>query len=228
MAYGARIIAERFAVVRTYDGGVTFASHQVLPGEDGSPGADVHVTQVFRDGQLQAFQVGRARRSGGDQGTLAEGLRVGNTTRMAIRRRNAAGIMDTQTAPESISLVDGSDILNALIVGHFAPLGSFYTLVLSGPELAPSVEQWHLRSHDLDNGLHVSTRGGRMALALGSNGIPVAFQRRVGSGITELDVSEIETFGGPGLAPTPERTFIPQEDVAEEGADSEASGSGDG
>lgn len=226
MAYGARILAERFAVVRTYDGGITFASHQVHPGEDGSPGSDVHVTQVFRNGQLQAFQVARARRSGGDQGILAEGARVGDTTRMAIRRRNAAGIMDTQTASESLTLVDGSDILNALILGQFAPLGAFYTLVLSGPELAPGVEQWHLQSHELDKGLHVATRGGRMALALGPNGIPVAFQRRVGSGITELEVSELNTFGGPGLAPTPERTFIPQDDAAEKGADSEVSGSG--
>jgi hypothetical protein len=228
-AYGTRILAERFAVIRTYDGGITFASHQVLPGVDGFPGGDVHMTQVFREGRLQSFQVRRARRSAGDQGTLAEGLRVGETTRMAIRRRNAEGIMDTQTAQEVLSLVDGSDILNALIVGQFAPLGPFYALVLTGPELAPGVEQWHLQSHGLDNGLHVATRGGRMALALGSNGIPVAFQRRVGSGITELDVSEIETFGGPGLAPTPERTFVPQEEgEGGEEAPPEASGSGDG
>ncbi|HIF40081.1 MAG TPA: hypothetical protein EYQ74_03160 [Planctomycetes bacterium] len=228
MAYGSRILAERFAVVRTYDGGVTFASHQVFPGDDGSPGADVHLTQVFRGGQLQSFQFRRAQRSNGDQGTLAEGVRVGTTTRMAIRRRNAGGIVDTQTAQESISLVDGSDILNALIVGQFAPLGPFFTLVLTGPELAPGVEQWHLQSHERDNGLHVATRGGRVALALGPNGIPVAFQRRVGSGITELDVSEIQTFGGPGLAPTPGRTFAPQEETADEGPTSEASGSDDG
>ena len=213
IAYKDRIQAERFSVVRTYDGGVTFSSHQVVPGADGAPGADVHITQVFRQGQLQSFQVRHAQRSGEDQGILAEGLRVGSTTRMAIRRRNASGIMDTQTAQESLTLVDGSDILNALILGQFAPLGPFFVLDLAGPELAPGVEQWQMRSHEQDNGLHVATRAGRMALALDSKGIPVAFQRRVGSGITELDLSEIQTFGGPGLAPPPERVFAPQEDL---------------
>jgi hypothetical protein len=210
MAYGSRILAERFAVVRTYDGGVTFMTHQVLSDTDGAPAGDVHMTQVFREGRLHSFQVRKASRAAGDEGTLAEGLRVGSTTRMAIRRRNSAGIMDTQTAQESLTLVDGSDILNTLIVGQFASLGPLYALTLSGPELAPGVEQWHLQSHDLDNGLHVATLGGRIAMALNSNGIPVAFQRRVGSGITELDVTEIKTFGGPGLAPAPDRVFIPQ------------------
>ena len=219
MAYGSRILAERFAVVRTYDGGVTFVTHQVLPDSDGAPGGDVYMTQVFREGALHSFQVRKASRAAGDEGTLAEGLRVGTTTRMAIRRRNAAGIMDTQTAQDSLNLVDGSDILNSLIVGQFAPFGPLHALTLAGPELAPGVERWHLQSHDLDNGLHVATLGGRIAMALNSKGIPVAFQRRVGSGITELDVTEIKTFGGPGLAPVPGRIFIPQVEDDDQGAD---------
>ena len=228
MAYGSRILAERFAVVRTYDGGVTFATHQVLPGAEGNPAGDVHMTQVYRGGTLHSFQVRKASRTDGDEGTLVEGLRVGSTTRMAIRRRDAIGIMDTQTAQEPLTLVDGSDILNTLIMGQFAPLGAFFALTLSGPELAPGVEQWHLQTHALDNGLHVSTRGGRIAMALDSNGTPVAFQRRVGSGITEMDVTEIETFGGPGLAPAPDRSFKPQaEDEGQADVPIPISGAGD-
>ncbi|MDP6387414.1 MAG: hypothetical protein QGI93_14550, partial [Planctomycetota bacterium] len=67
---------------------------------------------------------------------------------------------------------------------------------------------------------------GRMALALDSKGIPVAFQRRVGSGITELDLSEIQTFGGPGLVPPPERVFAPQQ-ALEDGEGDPVEGSED-
>jgi hypothetical protein len=209
LAYGSRISAERFAVVRTYDGGVAFATHQVMPGPDGAPASDLYLTQFFREGKLQSFRFRVSPRSGEDEGILAEGTRVGRTTRMSIRRRNAQGIVDTQTAQESLTLVDGSDILNTLIVGQFAPLGPFYTLTLEGPDLAPTVDRWHLRLHPDDHGLHVTTRSGRMAFPLESNGIPVTFQRRVGSGITELDVTDVQTFGGPGLVPASERVFVP-------------------
>jgi len=223
MAYGTRISAERFAVVRTFDGGTTFLSHQVLPGPDGAPANDVFMTQVFRDRSLQSFQVRMDHRVLEGQGILAEGTRVGTTSRMAVRRRDAGGIIDTKTAEDTLTLVDGSDILNALIVGQFAPLGVFYSLGLEGPALQPGVDRWHLQVHPEDLGLHVVTRTGRLAMAIGANGVPVTLQRRVGSGITELEISEIKTFGGPGLVPPQGRVFVaPVEEAMDgEGAPSE-------
>jgi len=157
------------------------------------------------------------------QGILAEGTRVGTTSRMAVRRRDAGGIIDTKTAEDTLTLVDGSDILNALIVGQFAPLGVFYSLGLEGPALQPGVDRWHLQVHPEDLGLHVVTRTGRLAMAIGANGVPVTLQRRVGSGITELEISEIKTFGGPGLVPPQGRVFVaPVEEAMDgEGAPSE-------
>ncbi len=212
LAYGERVSAEKYAVVRTFDGGVTFLSHAVHPGADGSVLTDVYLTQVFRERVLQSFRLRVDVRGRPDLAILAEGTLVGTSTRMAVRRRDEKGILDTVATQEAISIVDGSDMLTALILGQYAPVGPFFALSLEGPRLVPGVDRWQMQQQPTDKGLHVRTSRGRMAMALGSDGTPVAFQRRVGSGITELDVTEVETFGGPGLVPADGRVFVPPAD----------------
>jgi len=134
-----------------------------------------------------------------------EGMRVGNSNIMGIRRKTQFGFFDGASAPNPISIVDFSDVLTSLILGQHVQEGTFYALTFQGHTFEPVDDRWEMRRRDSDNSLHVKTTRGRMIFGLGEQGLPLEFARLVGNAQTNLVIVEIETHGGPGLPPAENR-----------------------
>jgi hypothetical protein len=188
----------------------------VVPPTLTSPEHVVQLVQTFEQDRLQMFvltsdpQVDPQDPVTGQTPTMTpqvtvEGLRVGESNIMGIRRRTQFGFLDGKSAPNPISIVDFSDVLTALILGQHQPEGTFYALTFQGHTFEPVDDRWQLQRRDSDNSLHVKTTRGRMIFGLNEQGVSLEFARLVGNSQTDLSVLGIETYGGPGLPPAENR-----------------------
>ncbi len=234
-SYGQRLSGERFVVFALDDGKVAYCTRMILPATLTTPEHAIQLVQVFRGDRLERYQLDSIpRMEEGDQGSAmhwqVEGARVGESSRMIVRRRSTTGHFETKTTDDPIGIVDFSDALTAIILGQHAPEGTLYALSFEGATFEPLADRWAVKLNSENHALEVTTSRGGLLAGLGANGAPIVFARRDGQAVTEIDVSAVETHGGSGLELPEGRLFIPAEPEPgdEEGpADAEGGGEGD-
>ena len=134
-----------------------------------------------------------------------QGMCVGQSSIMQIRRETQSGFFAGGTAPDPISIVDFSDILTALILGQHRQEGTFYALTFEGHTFEPVSDRWEMLRRDVDNSLHVRGMRGRFMFGLSEQGVPLEFARLKGNAQTNLEVVKTEIYDGPGLPPAEDR-----------------------
>ena len=210
-AYGQPISAERFQVVRTYDGRTAFCTRLRIPDTATKQGSELQLVQRYYEGRLEGFDL---RIETGEEYTV-EGRLIGGL--MNVQRRLGEAVIDSKRAREPISLVDVSSVLTPMLIAQQFVEGPSFVLMFRGLDTA--TDRWILEVGEADHRLNVKTTEGWLVAGLDTYGVPLFQVRRTGAAQTVLTVEEADAFGGPGLALDESRVF-----VEAEGADaSEAS-----
>lgn len=196
LTLGARVSAERFVVVRRYDGALVYNGRIFAPGSVSVPDTETWVSQTIRDGDLDVFAV---KLRVGTLETELVGERAGG--RLNIVRRDAGAFVSSVSAKEKLAFVDAGSVTAALVLGyHQRKEGAFNVLFFE--DLQPGVAPWQLRL-DTDGVTHlVKTHQGALKVKFGPLGSPEELWREAGSGRTLTATLEVEAPDGRGL-PTP-------------------------
>lgn len=203
-AVGVRLSAERFAVVRRFDGALVYCGEMRTIGQGAMPDTETTVSQVVADGNLAAFDVA---------------MRTGTHT-VDVHGELAGGRMNVSTKVDGIPR-DNSPVLQRLA---FVDCGSATAWLIAGYHKKPGVE-FQVLFFD-DNQAAIGPW--RMALdpeathffkMLGSQeaivkydafGIPTEIRRESGNGVTKTALLESKVVDGRGLPmPADKKALIP-------------------
>ena len=204
-AYGQPVSAERFQVVRTYDGRTAYCTRLRIPDTATKQGSELQLIQRFYEGRLEGFDL---RIAAGEEYSV-EGRLLGGL--MNVQRRLGRQVIDSKRAHEPISLVDVSSVLTPLLIAQQLIEGPSFVLMFRGLDTA--TDRWILEIDPQDHRHNVKTTDGWLVAGFDSLGVPLFQFRRTGSAQTVLRIEEAEGFGGPGLALAAERVFVPGEEV---------------
>jgi len=206
-AYGQRVSAESFAVVRTYDGRTAYCTRLRIPDTASKKGSELHLVQRYYDGRLEGFDL---RIAAGEEYTV-EGRLIGGI--MNVQRRLGEGIIDSRRAREPISLVDVSSVLTPILIAQQFIDGPSFVLTFRGLDVG--TDRWWLEVGEEDHSHKIKTTDGWIVAGFDERGVPLFQIRRTGSTQTVLRVEEADAFGGPGLGLDPKRVYIQPVEAAE-------------
>jgi imidazolonepropionase-like amidohydrolase len=204
MSIGTRISAEKYAVVRRYDGSLTYCGRVVIPGEATTYSTETVVQQTLKNGELTEFDVKIT--SGLNvfkvKGTLVAG-------KMSIERHQNDNFLGTDHVLDRLAFVDCGSVTGQLILGYHRAPGQFK--VLEFVDYEPAVVFWEMR---LDrNGLHlvVSQLSGEKRVAYDAFGGILESKRQIGSSIVQTKpTAETKAIDGKGLPmPASKRDAVP-------------------
>ncbi len=191
-AIGVRVSAERFAVVRRYDGSLEYCGHLVTPGQASMPDTDTVVRQTIQGGNLVAFEV--TSKSGGKEistkGTLAGG-------KMNVMRRADGGFVDNVSVVERLAFVDCGSATAWLILGYHKKPGAFHVAFFDDHE--PAVGRWEM-ALDGDGITHLArTPTGDAVAKFDARGVPTEVRRAKGNAVALTKLLDARVEDGRGL-----------------------------
>jgi len=203
-ALGQVVTAERFAVVHTFDGFTAYLTHMVTPSAATSDGVSLHMEQRFKDRKLQSFSVAVGEQ---DEAFTVQGKLIGNL--LNIERRQAGLFIDNNRAPDPVTLVDVRSILTEIIAAQYLLEGKDRAIGFQGIET--TLDLWQMRVAE-DGHLAIATQEGAMACGFDERGVPLFAYRQFGNAQSEMRLSDVKTYGGPGLPLPSERVYTPPAD----------------
>jgi hypothetical protein len=186
-----RVSAERYAVVRRYDGALTYCGRMVIPGEATTPGTETTIQQTIADGELTDFEVHM----------------ISNGRDIAVHGQNTAGkfalemklngqLVDAPVVNDKLALVQCGSVTSLLILGYHRRPGTFKVLFFD--DYDPAVGTWEM--HLDTDALHlVRTPLGFMKVWYDEKGNLKEAQRESGNGILQTLPLETATPDGKGL-----------------------------
>ena len=189
-----RLSGERWAVVRTPNGRTAFCTRGKT-----AEGTEFTLRQVLAGRDLESFRF--LMRVGASE-FEALGNRVAG--RMRIQRRIDGAHISTDSLPEPVEAVDIGSATSLMMLAHARepgrpddPEGSF-SVVRFHEGLEIEIAEWKLELDE--NGQHMFlTPLGPRAATFTANGALADLVQRQGNAFTRAFVTEVETFGGPGL-----------------------------
>lgn len=192
MVRDTRISAERWAVVRMDDGTLAFCGRVVTPSEGGFRGTDMNVVQKVKDGELVEFELTLGQ--GADE-LICTG--VWTAERFQISRRLNNVFIDNKRSSERVVTVDVGSITSALVVAHLEEPG-YFPVIKMHESFEAEVVGWELGV--ADENLHlVRTSTGGLVAGFDAKGAPIRHDMRSAEFVSQIEVLESTSFGGPGL-----------------------------
>ena len=190
-AIGARLSAEKYVVVRRYDGSLTYSGRVLVPGQASTPSTETSVQQTIANGDLVQFEV--SIKSHGH--TIAiHGENVGGRTN--IESRVDGAFVDNVTRNERIAFVDAGSVTGLLILGYHRKPG--FLKVLGFDDYTPALYDWQMQL-DKDGRTHlVRTQSGEMTVAYDDHGAPLEVRRQAGSAVV-VTAGAAKAHDGKGL-----------------------------
>jgi hypothetical protein len=199
---GTRISAERYAVVRRYDGSLSYCGRVVVPGEATTPGTETTVEQTISGGDMVDFVV-HMMSNGHD--IAVHGQNVAG--KFSIETRLNGQFVDTPVVKDKLALVECGSVTSLLVLGYHRKPGRFKVLFFD--DYDPATGEWELR---LDEGaLHlVRAPTGFMKVSYDDKGNLREAQRESGNGILQTLPLETAAPDGKGLPmPADKRAMAP-------------------
>jgi hypothetical protein len=200
---GTRISAEKYAVVRRYDGSLTYCGRVVIPGVATTPGTETTVMQTVQGGELVELDVKMIsnRRTITVHGELAGG-------KFSIEQRMDDAFVGTHHLKERISMVDCGSVTAHLILGYHKKPGKSHVLFFDDYE--PATGLWEMKLDQ--DALHlVRTPTGMMKVSFDEKGNIQEVQREAGNGILQTKPIEVKVVDGKGLPMSADkRALVPQ------------------
>lgn len=202
-AFGLRVHAEAFAIVRLPDGKLAYCTRLVTPESATESGSEMHLIQRVRpDGLLESFEL---RADGGDHVITVQGLLLGGL--MNIEQRVDGNFLANRRARESISLVDIGSVTSEILLAYHAKPGFSHVLTFEGVE--PIVDRWRLELTPADGRLRIGTGDGWRVCGLLETGAPAFAIHQTGHAQTDLQFRDVERHGDDPLALEGARVFRP-------------------
>lgn len=190
---GTRVSAEKYAVVRRYDGSLTYCGRVVVPGEATRFSTETTVQQTIQNNDLVEFDVVI---KSGTFVTEVHGAIVAG--KMAIEQRRNDAFIGLDNVNDRLAFVDCGSVTSLLVLGYHRPPGVFK--VLAFDDYSPTKALWEMRLDQ--DALHVvqAKFGGEMRIAYDDVGGIREAKRTVGNGIVHTKlVSETKAVDGKGL-----------------------------
>lgn len=179
VSYGTRTATERFQVVKTDDGAMAYGARiRVIPTAT-APERELVLVQVLRGGIVERFdltldvldQAGEPQRDeNGASAFFARGVLVGETKKLSIERRRFGDRIDSKRAQETISLIEGSGILPALISAMHGVEGEGYALQFDPEFMEPVVDKVQFAVSEVDQRLTLQNSRGVRVFGVGAKG----------------------------------------------------------
>ncbi|MCB9906926.1 MAG: amidohydrolase family protein [Planctomycetes bacterium] len=238
-ALGSRICVEHFMVRRIDAQHWLYATRMIYPKTATDPAKEVHLVQVMEENLLQRFDLRISAQgvqtlpsegpvpaapdgsslqgqAGADNvlesplGILqVQGNRIAGTKILNIEHRKDGLFLSSLRSKETVTSIDVSLVLDALITAKHCPEGLSYVVSFEGSALEPIVDRWNLIVREKDHLLQMHTSRGVLAFGLDAKGTPLfAGRERGNSRIFAQMVGEVNAFGGPGLGLEPGRVFV--------------------
>ena len=204
MVRDTRVSAERWAVVRMADGTLAFCGRVVTPSEGGFRGTDMNVVQKVKDGALVEFELTLGQ--GADE-LVCTG--VWTAERFQISRRLNNVFIDNKRSPEHAVTVDVGSITSALVVAHLEQPG-YFPVIKMHESFEGEVVGWELGT--AEGNLHLlRTSTGGLVAGFDAKGAPVRHDMRNAEFVSQIEVLESTSFGGPGLPVPTKPVTIPSQ-----------------
>lgn len=188
---GTRVSAERYAVVRRYDGSLTYCGRVVVPGEATTFSTETTVQQTIQNGNLIEFDV---TMTSGPRALSVHGELVGG--KFSIETRDHGQFVGTNEVNDKLAFVDCGSVTSLLVLGYHRSPGSFKVFFFD--DYDPAKGTWEMR---LDkDALHlVHTPLGELRVAYDAIGGIVESKRQVGNGILQTLSLASKAVDGKGL-----------------------------
>ncbi len=193
-AIGQRISAERFAVVRRFDGALVYCGHVRTPGQASAPDTDTFVRQVIDHGDLVEFEV--TLKSGANEQVVKGEMGGG---RMSVSRTSDGVPVNNVPILHKLALVDCGSATAYLILGYHRKPGRFQVAFFEGFD--PATGPWDL-ALDSDPSTHLLKMlgGSQVAIVMfNDKGLPVDVRRQSGNGVAQTKLLDFEIVDGRGL-----------------------------
>lgn len=160
---GVRVSAERYAVVRRFDGSLAYCGRLMAPGQATTPDTETTVQQTITQGELSGFEI--SIKSNG-RVVLVKGELVAG--KFSIERRLDGQFVENSSVTDKLAFVDAGSVTSALILGYHMKPGRFKVLFFEDYE--PARGMWEMRL-DSDGATHlVRTQSGDMKIAFDEKG----------------------------------------------------------
>jgi hypothetical protein len=198
---GTRVSAERYAVVRRYDGALTYCGRIVVPGEATTPDTETTVQQTVADGELTDFDVHMIS-NGRDVFVHGEST----AGKFTIETKLNGQFVDAPVVKDKLAYVQCGSVTSLLILGYHKRPGAFKVLFFDdydpavGPcKLVLDEDAQHVLWHLLN------TPTGLMKVTYDEKGNLKEAQRESGNGILQTLPLETATPDGKGLPMPPDK-----------------------
>ena len=199
---GTRVSAERYAVVRRYDGSLTYCGRVLVPGEATTYSTETKVQQTIQNGELSEFdvEIKNNARVLHIHGALVAG-------KMSIERRLNGLFVANDPVSDRLAFVDCGSVTGLMAMGYHKNPGNFKVLYFEDYE--PAIGLWRL-ALDKD-ALHVArTQSGDLRVAFDEFGGVLEAKREAGNTIFQTVKLETKVTGGKGLPmPAAKRAAVP-------------------
>lgn len=200
---GVRVSAERWAIVRRYDGSLTYCGRLLVPGEATIASTETSVQQTIQNGDLVEFdlKIETAGRRIEMHGAIVAG-------KMSLERRLNGQFVRNDLVKERLGFLDCGSVTGLLVLGYQRQPGVFRVMFLD--DFEPAIGNWELR---LDKqAVHlVQTPLGALTVAYDASGAIAEAKREIGSGIVQTLPLETKVLDKKGLPmPAAKRDAAPK------------------
>jgi hypothetical protein len=210
-AIGLRVSAERFAVVRRFDGALAYTGRVRTPGQATTLDTETLVTQVVEGGALSSFEV-----------SIRTGLRLLEVAGQVAGGRMSVSVkldglpVRNDPLPSRLALVDCGSATAWLVLGYHrkpgAPLQALFF-----DDLDPAYGPWEM-ALDPDGSTHYVRMYGNTQQAIArfdARGFPTEVVRTSGNGEAKTTLLESEVVDGRGLPmPADKKALAPKAPAA--------------
>lgn len=204
-AIGLRVSAERFAVVRRFDGALVYCGRMRTLGQGSLPDTETLVSQVVADGNLVAFDV--SMRTGARSVEVRAESAGG---RLNVSRKLDGIPVDNVPVLQRLALVDCGSATAWLIAGYHKKPGAFQVAFFENYD--PATGPWEM-ALDPDGSTHyLRMLGSQQAIVkYDAFGLPTEVQRQSGNGISVTRLLESKIEDGRGLPmPAEKKALAPK------------------
>ncbi|MAE28818.1 MAG: hypothetical protein CMJ87_07515 [Planctomycetes bacterium] len=189
--FGTRLSGERFAVLRTLDGGLAWVSHVRTPAAVFDDERNLTLDQRTREGSLQAFDLSLT--TGGHTLTVS-GRKLGSV--FSVERRLDGVFVDNNAAREPVAFVDAGSITGSMLLARRST--ELPTYALTFDDMDPVISRWRINYTD-DGRLVAATDQGGLTAGFAADGRPAFSVRLQGNDKLDCRVLEASAFGGAGV-----------------------------
>ncbi|MCY2961090.1 MAG: hypothetical protein NTY35_13095 [Planctomycetota bacterium] len=210
-AIGVRVSAERFAVVRRFDGALLYCGRMRTPGQGSLPDTETIVQQVVAEGSLVGFDVSMRT---GARSVEVHGETAGG--RLNVSRKLDGLPVDNVPILQRLALVDCGSATAWLILGYHRNPGTFQVAFFENYD--PATGPWELA---LDpEGTHLLRMlGSQQAIVkYDAFGLPTEIRRQSGNGVSTTRLLESTIEDGRGLPMSAEKKALMPKRKADAGS----------